>query len=198
MSTKVEGVVGVIMESKFGKGEWRLKLNDVDQWFNVAKRYEGVLEQGNRVGVKYEQKGKNAAVLGVKLVEAGTPVQPNAAAGQSREGYWTEKEARDIARELHQRDVIEPRTQYANARDHAIRVVELLLVNGAVALPAATKRAEREIEILGRIDDLTVRFFGDADAQGAIGRVQAEKEPYDTAPEDEPQDALDDDTDELE
>jgi len=174
MAEVSEGKVGVMMESKFGKGEWRLKLDDDPTWYNVSKRYEGVLEQGNVVKVRFEQKGKNAQVTGIKLVTAGDPVKQDAAPGQTKDGFWTAKDARDVERERYQREVVEPRITYANARDHALRAVELLLVNGALALPGVRSVAERQVVILGAIDEHTVRFFVDSQKQRATERVATE------------------------
>jgi len=190
MTDVAEGKVGVVMESKFGKGEWRLKLDDIDQWFNVSRRYEGVLEQGNTVKVRYEQKGKNASVTGIKLVSVGDPVKADAPDAQTKDGFWTAKDRRDIEREEYNRTVVEPRIVYVNARDHALRAVGLLLGSGALALPGVKSIAERQTVILGAIDEHTARYVADALKQGAVVRAAEERHVEVNAPVDDEDDAL--------
>lgn len=174
MSNKTEGVVGVMMESKFKQHEWRLKLEGDDTWYSVGKRYEGILEGGNTVGLKFEVSGSVNRVEGVKLIAKGSP----AAAGQTnqagKDDYWAGKAKQDAA--------AIPRIAYANARDHALRMVQMQLSAGGLVLPK--KAAEIKSAIDGYVDLYTAAFFADAKDQGAVGRMSKELDADDSAPED--------------
>lgn len=192
MAEVIQGTVGVVMDSQFKKGEFRVKLEEHDDWFGASKRFEGTIEQGNVVKLKVERKGKSAHIVGVKLVEkVDAEAAPARKSGNSKDEYWEAKDKYD-------KEVVQPRIVYVNARDHAIRVVQMLLAADAIALPAAKKHVERKDVILGEIDLLTARYFADASDVAAIQRAAEELDTDPSAPEDTELDGEDGDGDEGE
>lgn len=174
MSNKTEGVVAVIMESKFKPNEWRLKFDGVEQWFSLSKRYEGVVEQGNTIGIKYETAGTRHQVEGVKLIAKGSAAANAQSDTAGKADYWAEKAKHDAA--------AIPRIGYANARDHALRMVDLQLRNGGLVLPR--KAADVTGAIDGYVDLYTASFFADSVDQGAVARMAKELDADDKPPED--------------
>lgn len=82
------------------------------------------------------------------------------AGGVTRDGYWANKEARDLEREKRYQEVDVPRMSLPSAREAAIKVTELALANGAVSL--GTKKAAEKLDTLvGIVDELTDKFFAD-------------------------------------
>jgi hypothetical protein len=111
--------------------------------------------------------------------------------GQTRDGYWAEKEARDIAREERYQAVDVPRMSFSAAQDRAVQLVTGLVQAGA--LPLGTKKGDAYDLVMGFVDQTANRFF--LDSMGAHERLKAlEEEALEASPA-EDEEAYDDDYD---
>jgi len=78
--------------------------------------------------------------------------------GQNRDGYWADKEARDIAREERYQTVDVPRMSYCSAQDRAVQLVSAALAADALSFGNAAKGKRLDM-LLEYVDLVTDRFF---------------------------------------
>lgn len=78
-------------------------------------------------------------------------------AGVTRDGYWANKEARDIEKDERYQNVDIPRMSWSAARSDAVRLVAAALENDCLAL--GQKKGDRLDILLGQVDEVTERFL---------------------------------------
>lgn len=132
--------------------------------FNAPTFQEGVW-----LKTRVEQNGKYLNYKGAAFEVAPGAEPAISAAAQSaptgqargnqsgRDGYWAEKERRDI-------EETQPRIQYQSARKDAIQVVAILSQQDALPISKASSKAgeaKRYEQIMEIVDKLTVRFNED-------------------------------------
>lgn len=74
-----------------------------------------------------------------------------------KDAYWSDKEARDIDKEKHYREVVEPRITWASAQSDAVEVVNAALQHDLLAFGNANKSAKLGL-LLEYVDQVTARF----------------------------------------
>lgn len=74
-----------------------------------------------------------------------------------KDAYWADKEARDVDKEKHYREVVEPRITWASAQSDAVRVVNAALQHDLLAFGNANKSAKLGL-LLEYVDQVTARF----------------------------------------
>jgi hypothetical protein len=168
-----EYLVAVNVPSKFNTGEIRVKFEDTEDWYGADAELTDKLAVGNTVKIATSKKGKNVFIDKVKVVEEAPAGQPGT---QSSKDYWAEKDK-------HQREVIEPRLTYQDARRDALAFLAIQATAGTLALGSG--KAEKKAELLTmKLDELTAAFVQDANTQGAVVRIKGEMdEPGDFDPE---------------
>ncbi len=157
MANVVEGLVAVVMKSKFGD-DMRVKLEDGD-WYSASPDMARKIDRGATVKLKVERKGKNVWIQAVKELEA-APADSKGSSGGGNRGSgrsYTPDPAREAS--IH----------YQSSRKDAIAVLTVLVENGLVSL--GTKKAEKEAVFLAKLDILTAQFHEDIGTLGAVTRV---------------------------
>lgn len=74
-----------------------------------------------------------------------------------KDQYWADKEARDIERDKHNREVVEPRITLASAQSDAVALVTAALQHDLLAFGNANKGAKLGL-LLDFVDQVTARF----------------------------------------
>jgi hypothetical protein len=78
-------------------------------------------------------------------------------AGQTRDGYWAEKEKRDVERESRYQSVDVPRMSFSAAQERAVHLVSAALAADCLAL--GSSKGKRLDILLEQVDEVTNRFF---------------------------------------
>lgn len=118
----------------------------------------GIVE-GKVVSFDVDYKGNVVAqsvrVLGDGVVERGPAVpQRSAPVTASKDSYWENKEARDLAKDERYQSVDIPRMTYCGAQDNAVKIVELAIANGGITLPA--KKGAILEAIIGAVEEVAL------------------------------------------
>ena len=76
----------------------------------------------------------------------------------SRDGYWADKEKRDLEKDKRYQSVDVPRMSFSASQERAVTLVSAALANGALSFGnvAAGKKLDM---LLGFVDQVTDRFF---------------------------------------
>lgn len=150
----------------------------------------GIVE-GKSVSFDTDYKGnvvpKSVKILGDGVIQQ-APSVPRGGSTQSvqvsgsRDTYWADKEARDIAKDERYQAVDIPRMTYCGAQDSAVKVVEMALANGGITLP--TKKGAILDTIIGAVNEVALRLatlrmsapelLGVGTAASGSGRADAE------------------------
>lgn len=96
---------------------------------------------------------------GRRQAGAGASRQPSSAggAGQTRDGYWAEKEKRDLERDERYQSVDIPRMSFSAAQERAVHLVSAALAHDCLAL--GSSKGKRLDILLEQVDEVTNRFF---------------------------------------
>lgn len=154
--TQYQGTVEKLFPSRFGGGSFSLD-GQRGLYFNTKQPLPGFVQVGTNV--KFEgELGRNGKSV---FVDA-TAIQQQAQAAQAASSggggtNWAKKDAS---------------IQYQSSRKDAIAVVDLLLRNGALVLPAAAGKKAGVVE--AAIDRFTAIYFEDIDILGALDRAVVE------------------------
>ena len=176
MSTQ-KGVVGRLSEKAWDGPQGQVILHSFQlqgnkAYFRTGKKNPAALgiSEGASVSFDSDEKG-NVDYKSVKKLADGdvqrspsvsSPGRP-APAAASRDTYWEAKEARDVEKDKRYQTIDIPRMTYCGAQDAAVKVVELALANGGIALP--TKKSA--------ILDVIVESVGTVAAQLAVARMNS-------------------------
>jgi hypothetical protein len=153
--------VGYTTVSKYDDAELRIKFEGDDQWYGAPKSMADDLTKGNQVQIKSVMHGKNAYIEKVKVVDR--PAPGAASDPKGKDDYWAAKDA-------HQKEVVEPRLTYQDARRDALAL--LAIEQAAGVLKVGSGSAEKKAGAIAiRLDYLTATFYEDAMTQGAVGRI---------------------------
>ena len=176
---KVTGKVYKVYCKAFnGKNSYSVKLDGNDVYYRNNNKNPGDIEGKT---VEFEagdvNDAGNAAYINGKItiVDTSGPSKP---AGSSGGGSWGSKN--------------EPAIHYQNAAGRAIPMVDLLIRNGAIKLPAKTAAIAEVIE--AAVDHYTAQFFEDITTFGAVSRANGEGAEA-AAPEKPGKPAVDEDED---
>ncbi len=197
--TVIEGLVAVKMPSKFDDSI-RIKLED-GEWYSADQSIADQCLKGATVKIKTEQRGKSVFITKVKQTAA--PVAGGGGGYKGGGGGGFKKGGggggNNLSKEeWHEKDLT---IQYQSARKDAIEVLKLM--QAADVLKLGSKAAEKEGLLLATLDRLTVGFFEDIEARGAVKRYKGEAdESEEFTPEDDadsagPADEFEDDGDDF-
>lgn len=140
-------------------GSYWFFVKGYDGFFRTKKRSEGILEKGNVVKLEVRTKEKNGKteyllVSDPVLAEGAPSAAPtSSAAAATRPAF---------------RDERGPAITWQHSQEMAIEAAKLLLEQGAYKLGAANKPAERYTQIIGLIDDLTVKFYEEVETKAPL------------------------------
>lgn len=196
--TVIEGLVAVKMPSKFDDSI-RIKLED-GEWYSADQSIADQCLKGATVKIKTEQRGKSVFITKVKQTAApvaggGGGYKGGGGGGFKKGGGGGNNLSKE---EWHEKDLT---IQYQSARKDAIEVLKLM--QAADVLKLGSKAAEKEGLLLATLDRLTVGFFEDIEARGAVKRYKGEAdESEEFTPEDDadsagPADEFEDDGDDF-
>jgi len=201
-----QGKIEVVIPSKYEQGAFALKIGT--KWYNSKERRAGELEPGFVIRFTTFSEGKNVYIDRTKLISKEQPT-PRAGGRQgggggggrprdpSKDKYWDEKAKRDLEKDAHQLNVVEPRIAYANCRSHAHELVDLYIRHGALAL-GAENAAKRKGIIDNAIAEELARLFADSMNLNVTQKVTtsapaATEDPFDDLESDDLDADLDDD-----
>jgi hypothetical protein len=172
-----KGVVGKLSEKAWDGPQGQVILHSFQlqgnkAYFRTGKKNPSSLgiTEGASVSFDSDEKG-NVDYKSVRKLADGE-VQRSPSVGSnvrslpvsgSRDTYWEAKEARDVEKDKRYQIVDIPRMTYCGAQDAAVKVVELALANGGIALPAKK----------GAILDVIVEAVGTVAVQLAKARMDA-------------------------
>lgn len=173
-------VTWISFEEKYGNYAARLK--DVDGFFKTGQPWPDGVKKGAVIEVTARTHPKGGFEIkpgSIKVLEA--PKSKGGWSGGKKgggKGGWNDPER-------------EAKIQWQHSQEMAIQAAECLLTNEAYKLGAKNKPQERFKQILGLIDDLTVRFFNDIAKREPLSNSKAISDEVDAAadePEEEPWD----------
>lgn len=148
---------------------WTFRLKNVEMWFNCGAQNPNV-QTGEHIEFDYTEKnGRSQVNVGsIKKLSSSPEVHQGTPSGslaqrsvqgkseyQVKEQYWSDKAKGDVERDL--------RIQWQSARNAAIEVVGILVSSESLKLPEKNKSDA----ILGKISDLTDRFYRES---GSVGQ----------------------------
>lgn len=156
----VEGKVGWVGPNKRGEG-FRVAIGD--EWYTVAKRYEGILEKGNKIKAKTKVEDGETYLGSPELIEkaeGGGWKGKGGGGGRKpdpkKEERFEKQAEREAEKWSHQLTVVEPRITYANARDHALRFLDMLVRTESLVLGKDV--AKREGILTDKLNELIATF----------------------------------------
>lgn len=142
---------------------WSFQLENSNRWFRT-NRTQPSFAVGDTISFVNNEK----AVVKPSSIQAADPsaVPPARApakrnttgGGQSRDGYWADKEKRDLEKDKRYQAVDVPRMSFSASQERAVTLVSAALANGALSFGnvAAGKKLDM---LLGFVDQVTDRFF---------------------------------------
>lgn len=166
--SKIKGIVSYVGSNAWkGKTLYSLRVQNEDKWFNLGETPTSAAK-GDFIEFEYtEHNGKNNIVGGsiVRLdsapsVVVGASTVPSRTFGSAprksgnKDDYWEKRLDFDLAKDAYHKNN-DIKIQYQSARNAAISVVDILVREKALKLPAK----EPADAILGKIEDLTNEFF---------------------------------------
>lgn len=181
MSYQNSGTVTTIDSKEFdGRGGpvllYSFQVDSSRRWFRLGRK-KPTFQKGDFISFENDEKGN---VDFQSLVTGDAPAAPprqsgapraanrqggqrpasNSGGGQTRDGYWAEKEARDLQKDKRYQEVDVPRMSFSAAQDRAVTLVAAALSNDALSL--GQKKGERLDLLLEYVDQVTDRFFTDS------------------------------------
>ena len=163
-------VVQIASSPVSGGTMYRVKL-DTGTWLGmgkVAPKYQ----QGSVITVAAKKHGRGfwEADLNTLEIHAGDEPGPTAVpakqaapkpqyngGGLSRDDYWKNKEAKDVAKDDRYQNVDIPRMSFSSAQERAVALVTAALAHDCLKLPG--KKADKLDALYDIIDEATDRFF---------------------------------------
>ena len=150
---------------------YSFQIQDNNKWFRTGTNRppcnEGdnisfdVNEKGN-VNVNSITKGAgNPAPQGASNAQnqqGATRSQGASSSGQSRDGYWSAKEANDKAKDERYQSQDIPRMSFSAAQDRAVQLVSAALTHDCLAF-GNMKKGDKLDYVLGCVDEVTDRFL---------------------------------------
>lgn len=169
---KVSGKVREISSRDFpginGKGYvtlWSFRVEGNNKYFRTGETKPNFRET-DFVAFEADDKGKVSNLL-VEVSRAPDSAQtppsggyksaPREGGSTTKEGYWAEKEARDIEKDQRYHNVVEPRITYSSAQSDAVRLVAVALEHDLLSFGNANKSAKLGL-LLDYVDQVTLRF----------------------------------------
>jgi len=181
VSYQNSGTVTTIDSKEFdGRGGpvllYSFQVDSSRRWFRLGRK-KPTFQKGDFISFENDEKGN---VDFQSLVTGDAPAAPprqsgapraanrqggqrpasNSGGGQTRDGYWAEKEARDLQKDKRYQEVDVPRMSFSAAQDRAVTLVAAALSNDALSL--GQKKGERLDLLLEYVDQVTDRFFTDS------------------------------------
>lgn len=89
------------------------------------------------------------------------PTTPAAGGGQSRDGYWAQKEQRDLEKDARYQNEDIPRMTFSGAHDRAVRLVAVALANDCISF-GSMKKGDKLDHLMEMVTEITNRFFLEA------------------------------------
>lgn len=176
MSNATQGVVARISEKVWDGRDGQVTLysfqvDGSNRWFRTGQnppRHMGI-EQGQAYSFEADGKGNviPETVRPIQKSEVATAPAPkpqsrgraySGGGGSTRDDYWKEKEARDIAKDERYQAVDIPRMTFCTSQDAAVALVTAALQHDVLSLGGANKAAKLGL-VLDYVDAVTQRFF---------------------------------------
>lgn len=153
--SQVQGVIGKVNARQFqGKNFYSFALNGQEGWYGAGmkrppnegtsvkflskKNSKGYLEVDG--GIEIVTDGEAAPAGSAKSFRGTNGQRTSGGSGTNSSAYWDRKETRDIRND--------ELRELGATRNTALTLIELLLKNEAIKLPAAAKREEFMLELL--------------------------------------------------
>lgn len=185
---------------------YSFQLQGSNRWFRTGTT-EPKFREGDFISFTNDAKGNvdltSVSVGGAPAQQNFTPPAPvqqqaapaprraapqmNQATGQNRDGYWAEKEQRDLEKERVYRETDVPSMRFSAAQDRAVQLVSAALAHGVLSFGNA-KAANKLDMLLGFVDQVTDRFVlqnEDAPASLAALKERAAVDSVFSGPSDE-------------
>ena len=153
------------------------QIDSSRRWFRLGRK-KPTFQQGDVISFENDEKGnvdydsivtggapaapprQGGAPRAANRQGGGRPAPASGGGGQTRDGYWAEKEARDLQKDKRYQEVDVPRMSFSAAQDRAVTLVAAALSNDALSL--GQKKGERLDLLLEYVDQVTDRFFTDS------------------------------------
>lgn len=156
---------------------YSFQIDSSRRWFRLGRK-QPTFQQGDVISFENDDKGNvdyNSLVTGgapaapprqggapraANRQGGGRPAPASGGGGQTRDGYWAEKEARDLQKDKRYQEVDVPRMSFSASQERAVALVSAALANDALSL--GQKKGERLDLLLEYVDQVTDRFFVDS------------------------------------
>lgn len=156
---------------------YSFQIDSSRRWFRLGRK-KPTFQQGDAISFENDDKGNvdyNSLVAGgapaapprqggapraANRQGGGRPAPASSGGGQTRDGYWAEKEARDLQKDKRYQEVDVPRMSFSASQERAVALVSAALANDALSL--GQKKGERLDLLLEYVDQVTDRFFVDS------------------------------------
>lgn len=179
-----EGVVSVCSTKDWYDGKagrniqlYSFQIQGSNRWFRTGQN-ELPFREGDYVRFTNDAKGN----VDVKAVQVGnppagggntpppqtsgqsgstggsSPQSARSSGGQNRDGYWAQKEQRDIEKDQRYQAVDVPRMSFSASQDRAVNLVAAALAHDCLSF-GNMKKGEKLDYVLDSVDKVTDRFF---------------------------------------
>jgi len=156
---------------------WSFQIDSSRRWFRLGRK-KPTFQQGDVISFENDDKGnvdydslvaggapsapprQSGAPRAANRQGGGRPAPAAGGGGQTRDGYWAEKEARDLQKDKRYQEVDVPRMSFSASQERAVTLVAAALANDALSL--GQKKGERLDLLLEYVDQVTDRFFVDS------------------------------------
>lgn len=153
------------------------QIDSSRRWFRLGRK-KPTFQQGDTISFENDDKGnvdydsivtggapaapprQGGAPRAANRQGGGRPAPASGGGGQTRDGYWAEKEARDLQKDKRYQEVDVPRMSFSASQERAVALVSAALANDALSL--GQKKGERLDLLLEYVDQVTDRFFVDS------------------------------------
>lgn len=185
--SQIEGKVGWFGPNKRGEG-YRLVIGET--WYTTGSDFGGQIAKGNTIKAIVADEDGEQVIRKAKLISKAAPQsgggkkwgggggrKPNPEA----EKRYAEQAKREAERWSHQLTIVEPRISYANARDHALRYLDLLIRTEAFSVGATA--AKRAGLLDAKLQELTDRFYAaSTETRDAVPVTPPEQDEFNDEP----------------
>jgi len=172
-------VTWISNEEKFGA--YALRLKGHEEFFRCKKQWDGDVKKGAVIELeaRREKDGKNFEVRPGSVTVLEAPKSSAASGG----GGWKGRGGKGGGGGYNDPER-QAQITWQHSQEMAITTADVLLSNEAYKLGAKNKPQERYKQIIGLIDDLTVKFFEDVTTRKPAEAAKAVREEIEAADED--------------
>ena len=148
------------------------KIEGDDRWFRTGER-DPRLNKGDSISFAADAKNnvrvdsissvnpapkQEAAPVAAAPTSATTARAAGSSGGQSRDGYWSAKEERDLEKDARYQAVDVPRMSFSAAQERAVVLVSAALAHDVLSF-GTVKKGDKLDMLLDYVDQVADRFF---------------------------------------